>query len=106
MGPKLDSLNSVTIMVPTFNDRNHRVALQTLADLFPGSRGHRDSLPGLGVGTGNAPLHDTAATARLRLGAPACARIQLEILSSATGEMVSSMVLYSSRPPVFAVWNR
>lgn len=35
-----------------------------------------------------------------------CFRIQLAILSSATGEMVSSISAYSLGAPVLAVWNR
>jgi hypothetical protein len=35
-----------------------------------------------------------------------CFEIQLDIFSSATGDMVSSMPAYSAGQPVFAVWNR
>ena len=56
-----------------------------------------------------------------RLGCPPCAaqllgparrkrnyrfKIQLEIFSSATGDIVSSICAYSAGDPVFAVWNK
>ena len=49
------------VLVPTFNDPNDRIALNTLARLFPGSRSHRHQLHGADLGTGRAPLHDAAA---------------------------------------------
>ena len=49
------------VLVPTFNDPNDRIALNTLARLFPGSRSHRHQLHGADLGTGRAALHDAAA---------------------------------------------
>lgn len=42
----------------------------------------------------------------LRGGGGYCFRIQLDILSSAIGDIVSSICAYSAREPVFAVWKR
>ena len=52
------------VLVPTFNDPNDRVALNTLARLFPGSQSHRHQRSGVSVGTGDAALHDPAAAGR------------------------------------------
>jgi len=49
------------VLVPTFNDSNDRVALNTLAGLFP-DRGWWNCLPRSRAGTWHAALHDAAAT--------------------------------------------
>ncbi len=40
------------VLVPTFNDPNDRIALNTLAELFPGSQGGRNCGRGSGAGLG------------------------------------------------------
>ena len=49
------------VLVPTFNDPMDRVALNTLAKLFPGSRSGRHLLRRPGAGPGHTALHDHAA---------------------------------------------
>ena len=50
------------VIVPTFNDPNDRVALNTLAELMPGARGGRHPRRRSGVGAGHAALPDAAGT--------------------------------------------
>ena len=52
------------VLVPTFNDARDRVALNTLAELFPDRPGGGDSCSRPGARARNAALHD-AATARV-----------------------------------------
>ena len=50
------------VLVPTFNDPNDRIALNVLAECFPGPASDRDQLRGTGLGPRHAALHDAAAT--------------------------------------------
>ena len=50
------------VLVPTFNDPNDRVALNTLADLMPAHPGRRHPLSGSGLGTRHAALPHAART--------------------------------------------
>ena len=58
------------VLVPTFNDPNDRVALTTLARLFPGSRSDGHQLHRADLGPGRAALHDAAATTIIRITLP------------------------------------
>ncbi len=55
------------VLVPVFGDPNDRVALNTLAELFPGARGARGLLPRLHLGTGRTALHDATAASGISL---------------------------------------
>ena len=51
------------VLVPTFNDANDRIALNTLAELMPSHRSRGDPRRRSGVGTRNAPLPHAAGAA-------------------------------------------
>ena len=53
------------VLVPTFNDPNDRVALNTLAELMPDRAGRRHPRRGSRVGARHAALPDAAAAARV-----------------------------------------
>ncbi len=50
------------VLVPVFNDPNDRIALNTLAELFPDPRNRTDLFGRSDLGIRRAPLHDAAAT--------------------------------------------
>ncbi len=50
------------VLVPTFNDPNDRIALNTSGRVLPGPKSRRHQLRRTGLGLGHAPLHDPAAT--------------------------------------------
>ena len=60
------------VLVPTFNDPNDRIALNTLAECFPRTYCHRHPLYRLHLGPGRAPLHDTAGTRVANCGERPC----------------------------------
>ena len=58
------------VLVPTFNDPNDRIALNTIAELMPGRAGDRHPRRRPGVGPGHAALPHAAGTAATSQASP------------------------------------